>query len=63
MKVVITGGCGFIGQRLTSRLLALGELTGPSGEAEPIEEIRDRRALGHVRLLPVDPEIHLRSHL
>jgi nucleoside-diphosphate-sugar epimerase len=40
MKVVITGGCGFIGQRLTSRLLALGELTGPSGGAEPIEEIR-----------------------
>lgn len=40
MKVVITGGCGFIGQRLTRRLLELGRLTGPSGEAEAIEEIR-----------------------
>ncbi len=30
MKVVITGGAGFIGLRLANRLLELGELTGPT---------------------------------
>ncbi len=39
MKVVITGGCGFIGQRLARRLLERGELTAPSGSAEPIDEL------------------------
>ncbi len=39
MKVVITGGCGFIGLRLAQRLLGRGQLTGPSGGPEPIDEI------------------------
>jgi nucleoside-diphosphate-sugar epimerase len=39
MKVVITGGAGFIGQRLASALLARGELTGRSGRPEAIERI------------------------
>jgi nucleoside-diphosphate-sugar epimerase len=39
MKVVITGGCGFIGLRLAQRLLARGTLTGPSGAAEQIDEL------------------------
>jgi len=39
MKVVITGGCGFIGLRLAQRLLELGELTGPSGGPEPIDDL------------------------
>ena len=39
MKVVITGGCGFIGLRLAQRLLERGELTGPSGGPEPIDEL------------------------
>jgi len=39
MKVVITGGTGFIGLRLARALLARGSLTGPSGAAEPIDEM------------------------
>lgn len=39
MKVVITGGCGFIGLRLAQRLLERGELTGPSGGPEPIDDL------------------------
>jgi D-erythronate 2-dehydrogenase len=39
MKVLITGGAGFLGRRLATKLLALGELTGPSGQREPIEEL------------------------
>lgn len=37
MKVVITGGTGFIGLRLARRLLELGVLTGISGKPEPID--------------------------
>ena len=39
MKVVITGGTGFIGMRLARRLLQRGELTGPSGRPEPIDRL------------------------
>jgi len=39
MKVVITGGAGFIGLRLANRLLEAGELTGPSGAPEPIDAL------------------------
>jgi D-erythronate 2-dehydrogenase len=39
MKVVITGGTGFLGRRLAARLLELGELTGPSGERQTIDEL------------------------
>tara|TARA_Y100000588_G_scaffold154394_1_gene168502 strand:+ start:50 stop:1036 length:987 start_codon:yes stop_codon:yes gene_type:complete len=39
MKVVITGGGGFLGSQLAEALLARGELTGASGEPEPIEEL------------------------
>jgi len=39
VKVVITGGSGFLGQLLTRRLLEVGELTGPSGDVEPIERL------------------------
>ena len=38
MKVVITGGMGFIGQRLARALLARGGLTGPrGGHRKPLE--------------------------
>lgn len=39
MKVVITGGTGFIGQRLAHRLLEAGRLTGPTGAPEEIDEL------------------------
>ena len=39
MKVVITGGLGFLGQRLARRILDKGQLTAPSGEPEDVDEI------------------------
>ncbi len=36
MKVVITGGCGFLGQQLARSLLRRGSLTGPSGAQDEI---------------------------
>ena len=39
MKVVITGGTGFIGMLLARRILEIGRLSGPSGKAEPVEEL------------------------
>jgi nucleoside-diphosphate-sugar epimerase len=35
MKIVITGGGGFLGQRLARTLLQRGTLVGPSGTEEP----------------------------
>lgn len=39
MKILITGGGGFLGSRLCQKLLQRGELTGPSGAPEKIREI------------------------
>jgi len=39
MKVVITGGAGFLGQRLARRLLELGELTDAAGARRRLREI------------------------
>ena len=39
MKVVITGGAGFLGFRLAKRLLELGKITGPNGVKQPIDKI------------------------
>lgn len=39
MKVVITGGAGFIGRQLAERLLALGELPGRDGKPQAINEL------------------------
>ena len=39
MKVIITGGGGFLGSQLCQQLLRRGELTGPSGGPETIREI------------------------
>jgi nucleoside-diphosphate-sugar epimerase len=39
MRVVITGGGGFLGQRLARALLARGQLAGPDGERRPISRL------------------------
>ena len=39
MKILITGGGGFLGSELTTTLLNRGALNGSSGDQEPIEEI------------------------
>lgn len=39
MKVVITGGGGFLGSQLALKLLEKGTLAGPSGDPEPIDAI------------------------
>jgi len=39
MKIIITGGGGFLGSQLAATLLNRGELTGPSGSQEPIDEL------------------------
>src|SRR3954469_4265632 len=39
MKVIITGGGGFLGSQLCQKLLHRGALAGPSGKQEEIREI------------------------
>ena len=39
MKIIITGGGGFLGSQLATTLLNRGRLTGPSGGQEPIDVI------------------------
>ncbi len=39
MKVVITGGGGFLGSQLALKLIERGSLVGPSGSPEPIDTI------------------------
>ena len=39
MRIIITGGGGFLGQQLYRKLLVRGTLTGKAGVEEPIEEI------------------------
>src|SRR5262245_18853047 len=39
MKIVITGGGGFVGSVLAARLLSEGALVGPSGAREPIDTL------------------------
>jgi nucleoside-diphosphate-sugar epimerase len=39
MKIVVTGGAGFLGQRLIGELLQRGALTDAAGEPRPIAEV------------------------
>ena len=59
MRVIITGGGGFLGSQLCQKLLERGSLTGPSGAAEEIREIALLDAVFH---RPVsDPRVRLIS--
>ena len=39
MKVIITGGGGFLGSQLATKILEKGTLTAPSGEQETVEQM------------------------
>jgi len=39
MKIVITGGGGFLGQQLARRILALGALPGPDGQSQRVDHV------------------------
>lgn len=40
MKVLITGGCGFLGQMIAKEILKRGELRGPGGQMAEVDEIQ-----------------------
>jgi len=50
MKVLITGGCGFLGQMIAKAILKRGELRGPDGKSAEVDEIQ---LFDH--LVPVTP--------
>jgi len=56
MRIVITGGAGFIGRKLARALLARGTLTGPEGTVEPIKELV-LFDVGQPEDLPGDPRV------
>ena len=61
MKIVITGGAGFLGQRLARQLLDRFTLTGADGQAREIEQIvlldRMRAGLSDPRLRQIDGDV------
>jgi nucleoside-diphosphate-sugar epimerase len=59
MKVVITGGAGFLGQRLARTLLQRGTLIGPSGTDEPIDTIVGLDTVTPEPAITVDPRLHM----
>ena len=61
MRVVITGGCGFIGRRLGEKILERGTLTGPSGSQEPVDSLVLFDAVVPPGLEPFDERVEIVS--
>ncbi len=58
MRVVITGGTGFVGRKLAARLLTEGEIAGPDGRG-PITELVLFDQAAPVPPLPEDPRLRI----
>lgn len=70
MKVIITGGTGFLGLRLARRILERGSLPGPDGRARPVDQIvlfdnqiPNELAITDWRMVPVQGDIADRATL
>ncbi|HWK73537.1 MAG TPA: NAD-dependent epimerase/dehydratase family protein, partial [Povalibacter sp.] len=70
MKVIITGGTGFLGLRLARRILERGSLPGPDGRARPVDQIvlfdnqiPSDLAITDWRMVPVQGDIADRAML
>ncbi len=61
MRVLITGGTGFIGRRLAMTLLQRGSLAHGSGKERPIDAVTLFDVAAPAVPLPVDPRLELRT--
>lgn len=61
MKVVITGGAGFLGRKLAAEVLRRGRLTNPKGELEPVEQLVLFDHVEPASPVPGDNRVVLRS--
>jgi nucleoside-diphosphate-sugar epimerase len=59
MKVVITGGAGFLGRRLVGQLLEHGALAGSQGAESPVEKLVVFDAVEPVPPLPADQRLEV----